>query len=197
MALLSASEDVFNMDFRFPFSPFQAFAICWRAQLWVGVCSLVSDFSSAPSHYSFWRFEHSLKKSNSIAPIPDCESLLWTKARLSMEIPNLPFQQLIVQPFSPSTPRNGTLRAAWDLRARSQFVRLQAVLRVRPLHEPQGPKQRMFQCAFKMSAGGWFGTWLLWLSTYWEESSQLTNSYFSGGWNHQPVNMINHWEFQP
>jgi hypothetical protein len=54
MALLSASEDVFNMDFRFPFSPFQAFAICWRAQLWVGVCSLVSDFSSAPSHYSFW-----------------------------------------------------------------------------------------------------------------------------------------------
>ena len=28
----------------------------------------------------------------------------------------------------------------------------------------------------------WFGTWLLWLSIYWEKSSsQLTNSYFSEG----------------
>ena len=25
-------EDVFNMDFRFPFSPYQAFAICLEAQ---------------------------------------------------------------------------------------------------------------------------------------------------------------------
>ena len=60
MALLSASEDVFNMDFRFPFSPFQAFAICWRAQLWVGVCSLVSDFPqrrlTIPFDLTFWAF---------------------------------------------------------------------------------------------------------------------------------------------
>jgi len=40
--------------------------------------------------------------------------------------------------------------------------------------------------SIKISTGWWFGTWILWLSIYWESSSRLTN-IFQRGWNHQPV----------
>ena len=52
-------------------------------------------------------------------------------------------------------------------------------------HETFVDRDREFILLICIS-GWWFGTWILWLSIYWEESSQLTH-IFQTGWNQQPV----------
>ena len=51
------------------------------------------------------------------------------------------------------------------------------------------PKLRKSATSWEQNYGtGWrFGTWLLWLSIYWEESSQSDFHIFQRSWNHQPV----------